>query len=113
MYKYGGTYLDLDVILMKSLSKKPINFVVTESMYNNIIGSSIMNFDYQGVGHAIAESCIRQVSLLFYHFFIIAMDYLLFLENCKILSTELTGAIIVMVFYIESCENYAKPVLQC
>lgn len=51
LFKFGGTYLDLDFIVQKSLEKLPPNFVAAES--TTLLANAIMNFQHIGVGHSI------------------------------------------------------------
>ena len=57
LYKWGGTYLDLDVILKKDLNEIEPNYAGAES--ENFVAAGILNFDHSGVGHEISEYCIR------------------------------------------------------
>lgn len=57
LYKWGGTYLDLDVILKKNLSEIKPNYSGAESV--NFVAAGILNFDHTGIGHDIAEFCLR------------------------------------------------------
>lgn len=58
LYKWGGTYLDLDVILKKNLSEIKPNYAGAES--SNFVAAGILNFDHSGIGHEIAEFCLRE-----------------------------------------------------
>lgn len=57
LFKWGGTYLDLDVILKKNLSEIETNYSGAESV--NYIAAGILNFEHTGVGHNFAEMCLR------------------------------------------------------
>lgn len=57
LYKFGGTHVDLDFVMKKSLSNIPYNFAGAES--EDLLANGLMNFDYNGIGHVMAETCIR------------------------------------------------------
>lgn len=59
LYKFGGTYLDLDVVVLKSLSLAGINYSGAES--GDSIAAGVMNFAPDEYGHQIAEMCIRDL----------------------------------------------------
>ncbi|XP_065085832.1 lactosylceramide 4-alpha-galactosyltransferase-like [Ochlerotatus camptorhynchus] len=60
LYKYGGTYLDTDVVVMKSLNELPLNYLGSEG--DGYIANGIINFQAKGYGHAVAESCLIDIS---------------------------------------------------
>lgn len=62
LYKFGGLYLDLDVIVLKSLSNMS-NYAGAES--EGYIGSGIINFSYDTVGREMAVECAKEVSRTF------------------------------------------------
>lgn len=57
LYKYGGTYLDLDVIVLKSFENITSNFAGAES--ENYVAAGVINFQHDGIGHEIADMCVR------------------------------------------------------
>lgn len=57
MYRFGGLYMDLDVIVQKSFENIKLNFFGCESEYQ--VESAIMSFTRSGFGHEIAERCAR------------------------------------------------------
>lgn len=59
LYKYGGTYLDTDVVVMKSLNELPENYLGSEG--DGYIANGIINFQAKGYGHAVAEACLMLV----------------------------------------------------
>ncbi|VVC41759.1 Nucleotide-diphospho-sugar transferases,Glycosyltransferase, DXD sugar-binding [Cinara cedri] len=56
LWKFGGTYLDLDVVLMKSI-EGITNFVSAES--SSSIASLVLNFDVDDIGKTIANIAIN------------------------------------------------------
>lgn len=57
LYKWGGTYMDLDVVVQQNLDKIEPNYAGAES--ENFVAAGVLNFDHQHVGHEIAELCLR------------------------------------------------------
>ncbi|KAL3273685.1 hypothetical protein HHI36_015115 [Cryptolaemus montrouzieri] len=59
LWKYGGIYLDLDVIVIKSFESLPPNFSGCESKEN--VAAGIMGFEPYGNGHNLAEECLMDL----------------------------------------------------
>lgn len=57
MYKFGGTYLDLDVVVQKNFDELGFNFVGDDWM--EVINSAVLNFNNDELGRKVAEHCIR------------------------------------------------------
>lgn len=57
LYKFGGIYMDLDVVVQKSFEKVELNFAGAESIHD--VGSGIISFSQNGIGHEIASRCAR------------------------------------------------------
>lgn len=57
MYKFGGIYLDLDVIVQKNFNSLPKNFAAAQNAHFLAIGA--IGFESNGIGHKIAELCAR------------------------------------------------------
>lgn len=57
LYKYGGTYLDLDVVVLKSLDTLEPNYAGAESP--RWVAAGVINFEAEGYGHEMAEMCLR------------------------------------------------------
>ena len=57
LFKYGGIYLDMDVIVLKPLNSIPPNFVASEN--DDIVGSAIISMEKDGLGHEIANVCVK------------------------------------------------------
>lgn len=55
--KYGGTYIDLDVICMKSLDELKPNYVGTAE--RNLIQNAILNFNHNGTMHEIVSVVLK------------------------------------------------------
>lgn len=47
LYKYGGTYLDLDVIVLKSFENITYNYAGAES--ENFVAAGVLNFQHDGI----------------------------------------------------------------
>lgn len=56
LWRFGGTYLDMDVIVKKSLENIEPNYAGAES--DTHVAAGIMNFDSDGFGHQIADLCL-------------------------------------------------------
>lgn len=57
LFKFGGTYLDLDVVVQKSLENIDANYAGAESA--NFVAAGVINFQHNGIGHEIADMCVR------------------------------------------------------
>lgn len=59
LWKYGGTYLDLDIVVMKSLNPLMTNYAGEEiKIGGSIINNAVINLDSQK-GHFIVDECLR------------------------------------------------------
>ncbi|XP_067627297.1 lactosylceramide 4-alpha-galactosyltransferase [Eurosta solidaginis] len=56
LWRWGGTYLDMDVVVLRSLEKLPPNYTGAESSAS--LAAGVMNFAPDGFGHEIAGKCI-------------------------------------------------------
>lgn len=59
LWKYGGIYLDLDVIVIKSLEDLHPNYAGAESDAN--VAAGVLNFSPVGHGHQLAKSCLNDL----------------------------------------------------
>ncbi|XP_017052842.2 lactosylceramide 4-alpha-galactosyltransferase [Drosophila ficusphila] len=59
LYKYGGLYLDLDVVVQRNLEKMPPNFTGAES--NISLACGVMKMSSTGLGHKIATLCLKDL----------------------------------------------------
>lgn len=57
MYRYGGTYIDMDIILQKPLDDVVLNCAAAESRQN--VDDAFLHFDIGNVGQNISENCLR------------------------------------------------------
>ncbi|KAH8285816.1 hypothetical protein KR018_009490 [Drosophila ironensis] len=57
LYRYGGLYLDMDVVVLRSMEEVPPNYTGAES--NTHLAAGVMSLAPSGFGHEIAESCLR------------------------------------------------------
>lgn len=57
LWKYGGIYVDLDVMMIKSVEKLKLNFAGLES--NLTAGSSILSFSRDGIGNVWATQILE------------------------------------------------------
>lgn len=57
LWKYGGLFFDLDIVVMKNFDKIKKNYVCRSS--NNFLMSGTMHFAGTGIGHIAAEKCLE------------------------------------------------------
>ncbi|XP_034474400.1 lactosylceramide 4-alpha-galactosyltransferase-like [Drosophila innubila] len=57
LYRYGGLYLDMDVVMLRSIEDVPPNFTGAES--NTHLAAGVMSFAATGFGHEMADLCLR------------------------------------------------------
>lgn len=57
LYKYGGTYMDLDVVVQKNLDILPPNYAGAESP--NFVAAGVINLQHDDIGHGIADLCVK------------------------------------------------------
>lgn len=59
LWRFGGIYLDLDVILIKSLEKLKPNFAGRES--GHAVAAGVLSFSHEGDGHRWARQCLEDL----------------------------------------------------
>nr|CAI5858347.1 unnamed protein product [Callosobruchus analis] len=59
LWKYGGIYLDLDVIVVRSLEELAHNYAGCESDRN--VAAGVMSFSPDGLGHQLAKTCLEDL----------------------------------------------------
>lgn len=57
MLRFGGIYLDLDVVAQQSFDSMPLNFAAAESV--NFVAVGAIGFEAHGIGHEVAELCAK------------------------------------------------------
>lgn len=57
LYRYGGTYLDSDFIILKNLTELGRNWLGAETFWS--VNNAVIDFTLHGAGHAIAHQCLR------------------------------------------------------
>lgn len=57
LYRYGGIYLDMDVVMLRSMEDVPPNYTGAES--NTHLAAGVMSLAPTGFGHEIAEACLQ------------------------------------------------------
>ncbi|XP_075231072.1 lactosylceramide 4-alpha-galactosyltransferase-like [Lycorma delicatula] len=58
LWKFGGIYLDLDVVVVKSL-KGLTNFAGAES--DSDVAAGVLSFSHNGTGHDLATVCVNEL----------------------------------------------------
>lgn len=53
----SNLYLDLDVVVQKTFENISANYAGAESQ--NFVAAGVINFDHDGIGHEIADMCVR------------------------------------------------------
>ncbi|XP_017848289.1 lactosylceramide 4-alpha-galactosyltransferase-like [Drosophila busckii] len=56
LYRYGGIYMDMDVLVLRSLEQLPPNYTGAESATD--LGAGVMSFSPVGIGHQLAKRCL-------------------------------------------------------
>lgn len=64
LYKFGGLYFDLDVIIQTNFDNFPANFAGAEHQNATSVGA--LGFESEGMGHRIVEMIVRSVCLFKY-----------------------------------------------
>ncbi|XP_067005167.1 lactosylceramide 4-alpha-galactosyltransferase isoform X2 [Anabrus simplex] len=62
LWKFGGTYLDLDIVVTRSLSGMS-NFAGAESLED--VAAGVLNFAHDGVGHEMVTACLEDLRTQF------------------------------------------------
>ncbi|XP_032595227.1 lactosylceramide 4-alpha-galactosyltransferase isoform X2 [Drosophila grimshawi] len=57
LYRFGGIYLDMDVVVLRSLEDVSLNYAGPESETH--LAAGVMGMAPFGFGHEIAEACLR------------------------------------------------------
>ncbi|KAJ9587821.1 hypothetical protein L9F63_018745, partial [Diploptera punctata] len=60
LWKYGGIYMDLDFVVIKSMDSLEENFVCIET--EKSLGSSVIKMDSENTGHKLATICVEQLA---------------------------------------------------
>ncbi|XP_022220875.2 lactosylceramide 4-alpha-galactosyltransferase-like [Drosophila obscura] len=63
LFRYGGLYLDMDVVVLQKMEDLPPNYTGAES--DSMLAAGVMNLAATGIGHEIAELCLRDFQLNF------------------------------------------------
>ncbi|XP_072386653.1 lactosylceramide 4-alpha-galactosyltransferase-like [Diabrotica undecimpunctata] len=59
LWKYGGIYLDLDVVVIKSLQDLPLNYAGIQS--EKEVAAGVVSFESDGFGHSLADKCVNKL----------------------------------------------------
>ncbi|XP_054273513.1 lactosylceramide 4-alpha-galactosyltransferase-like [Macrosteles quadrilineatus] len=60
LWRFGGTYCDLDVITIRSLNKLKTNWAGMQDA--EVIANGVLNFEPEGVGHQILQRALEHVN---------------------------------------------------
>ncbi|XP_001988866.2 lactosylceramide 4-alpha-galactosyltransferase [Drosophila grimshawi] len=61
LYRYGGIYMDMDVIVLRSLEDVPLNYLGAETF--DLLGNAVISLKPNGTGHEIAELFLRDFQI--------------------------------------------------
>lgn len=57
LHKFGGTYADSDVLILKNLTELRSDWIAFE--YSLSINNAVMDFSYNGIGNMITYQCLQ------------------------------------------------------
>lgn len=57
LYKFGGTYLDLDYMMLRSVDAIPRNWVAFQK--NDTMANAAFDFRHNGIGHIFTNEALR------------------------------------------------------
>ncbi|KAH8377506.1 hypothetical protein KR093_005750 [Drosophila rubida] len=60
LYRFGGIYMDLDVVVLRSMEYLPLNYV--GALDNHTIGNGVIGLQHMGKGHEIAELLLTDLT---------------------------------------------------
>ncbi|KAH8409418.1 hypothetical protein KR222_003392, partial [Zaprionus bogoriensis] len=83
LYRWGGIYLDTDVVVLRSLEYVPLNYVGAHDGVT--LGNAVISLEARGQGHDIAELFLREFQRNF--------NGKLYLSNGPELMTRVVGGI--------------------
>ncbi|XP_063709149.1 lactosylceramide 4-alpha-galactosyltransferase-like [Culicoides brevitarsis] len=63
LYKYGGMYLDTDIVCLRNFEELGMNFVAAEAPTS--LGSSVINFGNDELGRIVALECLKELRSTF------------------------------------------------
>lgn len=58
LWRFGGIYLDADVVVIKTFQDVPLNFAGAES--NRVVASGVMGFEKYGLGYRVSGECLKK-----------------------------------------------------
>ncbi|KAH8376753.1 hypothetical protein KR093_001155 [Drosophila rubida] len=58
LYRYGGIYMDIDVVVLRSMENLPLNYVGAED--SETLCNAVLSLEPKGKGHEIAELFLRE-----------------------------------------------------
>lgn len=57
LYKFGGIYVDTDVVAKKSFDGLGLNFAGED--WGTVVGCSVLGLSVTGLGHKVAAHCLK------------------------------------------------------
>ncbi|XP_065165048.1 lactosylceramide 4-alpha-galactosyltransferase-like [Atheta coriaria] len=59
LFKFGGIYMDLDVVVVKSMEDLKPNYAGAETQWN--VAAGVISMGHEGAGHRYAEACLADL----------------------------------------------------
>lgn len=60
LYKYGGTYIDTDVVVRRTFNQMLPNYLGSEG--SGYVANGVINLEATGFGHQFAEACLNDLA---------------------------------------------------
>lgn len=59
LWRWGGLYLDMDIVMLRSMETLPANYVAAESVRS--LAAGVLHFAPSGIGRTVAENCLTDL----------------------------------------------------
>lgn len=59
LYRYGGIYIDSDVVVLRNIGALPLNYVAAEN--SKLLGNAVIGVQYGGVGRQIMQIFLEEL----------------------------------------------------
>ncbi|XP_062142934.1 lactosylceramide 4-alpha-galactosyltransferase-like [Drosophila sulfurigaster albostrigata] len=63
VYRFGGIYMDMDVVVLRSMEDIPLNFMGAQ--ITNVISNAVISLEPTGIGHEVGELFLREFQQTF------------------------------------------------
>ncbi|XP_034473974.1 lactosylceramide 4-alpha-galactosyltransferase-like [Drosophila innubila] len=58
LYRFGGIYMDLDVVVLRSLEDVPLNYVGVK--FDGLLSNAVISLEPTGIGHEVGKLFLRE-----------------------------------------------------